>query len=252
MIGIYKITNTKNDKAYIGQSVDIDKRVKTHKRNINKIDIDTKFYRALRKYKWDNFSVEVLEECEIVDLDEREKYWIKYYDSYENGYNSTEGGDFNPSHYPELVKKRTEILLNNPEVNKKLSLKGEENPRALLTTEDVKEIRRDYKNGVSFAESYQKFQNKVSKSAFQHCWLGKTWSEIMPEVFDFRRKNNGGSSRTREEICELRLKYMLGATKEELIEEFNLTRANLNRILNLTRWKYPESIPEGYKEFITQ
>lgn len=77
MIGIYKITNTKNDKVYIGQSVDIDKRVKTHKRNISKIDIDTKFYRALRKYKWDNFSVEVLEECEVTDLDEREKYWIK-------------------------------------------------------------------------------------------------------------------------------------------------------------------------------
>jgi hypothetical protein len=42
------------------------------------------------------------------------------------------------------------------------------------------------------------------------------------------------------------------ATKEELVKEFNLTRANLNRILNLTRWKYPESIPEGYEEFITQ
>lgn len=252
MIGIYKITNNANNKVYIGQSVNIDKRVATHKRNIEKDEIDTKFYRTLRKHGWENFSVEVIEECEIVELDGREKYWIKYYNSYKNGYNSTEGGDFNPSHYPELVEKRTQTLLNNPEVNKKLSLKGEDNPRALLTTEDVIEIRKDYKNGVSFADSYQKFQDKITKSAFQYCWLGKTWTEIMPEVFEVKRKNNGGSSRTREEIWQLRLKYMLGATKEELVKEFNLTRANLNRILNLTRWKYPESIPEGYEEFITQ
>ena len=54
---------------------------------------DTKFYRAIRKYGEENFYIELLETVPIQDLNEREKYWINYYDSYNNGYNSTLGGD---------------------------------------------------------------------------------------------------------------------------------------------------------------
>ena len=55
------------------------------------------FYKAIRKYGIENFSFEVLEECTAEELDEKEKYWIKYYNTYigwENcqGYNMTIGG----------------------------------------------------------------------------------------------------------------------------------------------------------------
>ena len=48
----------------------------------------------MRKYGIENFSIEKIEDCANSDLNNREKYWIKYYDSFgENGYNLTVGGD---------------------------------------------------------------------------------------------------------------------------------------------------------------
>lgn len=48
--------------------------------------------RAIHKYGKNNFYIELLEECPISQLNEREQYWISYYDSYHNGYNLTLGG----------------------------------------------------------------------------------------------------------------------------------------------------------------
>jgi hypothetical protein len=49
----------------------------------------------MRKYGIDNFLFEVVEECSLEELNNREKYWIKYYDSHNplNGYNLTDGGN---------------------------------------------------------------------------------------------------------------------------------------------------------------
>lgn len=90
---IYIIKNKINNKVYIGQTTQtINIRFTNHKM-ASRTGEDTKFYRAIRKYGENNFYIELLEEVEIKNLNEREKYWIKYYDSYYNGYNSTLGGD---------------------------------------------------------------------------------------------------------------------------------------------------------------
>ena len=56
---------------------------------------DTKFGKAIKKYGWDNFTHEIIETNiqTLEDAKEREIYWIDYFDSYKNGYNSTIGGD---------------------------------------------------------------------------------------------------------------------------------------------------------------
>ena len=46
----------------------------------------------MRKYGIENFTFSVIEECSQEQLNEREIYWIEYYDTYKNGYNSTLGG----------------------------------------------------------------------------------------------------------------------------------------------------------------
>ena len=84
--GIYKIQNKINNKCYIGQSINIDRRWKEHKRKY--YFEDTKFYRAIRKYGLENFEFSIIEECSPEDLDERENYWIVYYNTIEEGYNS--------------------------------------------------------------------------------------------------------------------------------------------------------------------
>jgi hypothetical protein len=49
--------------------------------------------RAIRKYGIDNFSFNIIEECKQNQLNERERYWIAYYNTFYDGYNQTLGGD---------------------------------------------------------------------------------------------------------------------------------------------------------------
>ena len=96
MIGIYKIENLINHHCYIGQSVDIESRWKDECNdafNPNSGAYDYPLSRAFRKYGIKNFSFEVLEECNRSELNTQERYWIKYYNSFFNGYNQTLGGD---------------------------------------------------------------------------------------------------------------------------------------------------------------
>lgn len=93
MVGIYKITNKLNNKCYIGQSVDIQQRWSKHLSTFNgEHTPDYKIYRAFKKYGLQNFTFEIIEECEQQQLDEREIYWINFYDSFEKGYNMSLGG----------------------------------------------------------------------------------------------------------------------------------------------------------------
>lgn len=94
--GIYKIENLINGHVYIGQAVDITRRWTTEKRDAfceTSPSYEYPISRAFRKYGLDNFSFEILEECLIADLNNRERYWIKYYNSFFDGYNQTLGGD---------------------------------------------------------------------------------------------------------------------------------------------------------------
>ena len=95
---IYKITNTLNNKVYIGQTVKtVEKRFQQHKNNSNKEYFSQIIlYKAFNKYGIENFICEQIEEVPNELLDEREKYWIKFYDSYFDGYNSTLGGRATP------------------------------------------------------------------------------------------------------------------------------------------------------------
>lgn len=85
MIGIYKITNQLNGKVYIGQSNDIKRRWAEHRRKMN--SKDTLLYQAMREFGIKNFSFEVVEECELTALNEKEKFYIQKYDALANGYN---------------------------------------------------------------------------------------------------------------------------------------------------------------------
>lgn len=83
MIGIYKISG----KSYIGQSIHIFTRWKEHARHIR----EEKELNGT-PLELENLTFEVLELCSIGELDDREIYWIEYYNSYNNGFNKTLGG----------------------------------------------------------------------------------------------------------------------------------------------------------------
>lgn len=92
MIGIYKITNKLNGKSYIGQSIDIKRRWAQHKANIG--SFKNPLYLDFEKYGLENFDFEVIENCEKDELDSKEIFYISKFDSFNNGYNLTTGGQF--------------------------------------------------------------------------------------------------------------------------------------------------------------
>lgn len=115
--GIYKITNKINGHAYIGQSIDITTRWNHHK-NFNSSMSHYPLYQAFKKYGIDNFLFEIIEECSKEQLDEKEIYYIEYYNSYRDGYNQTTGGqEGNSNNCIKISKEDIEIiydlLINN-------------------------------------------------------------------------------------------------------------------------------------------
>lgn len=86
--GIYKITNLKNGMCYVGQSVDIAERWRQHiKRGVGaEAPTRNKLYPAMLAIGVENFTFEVIEECERSKLDEREDYWQNYFHAKDFGY----------------------------------------------------------------------------------------------------------------------------------------------------------------------
>jgi group I intron endonuclease len=92
--GIYKITNLTNGMAYIGQSRNIKDRWADHIKVGLGADTVTrnKLYPAMLSTGVENFTFEILEICSAEELNEREKFYIDFYDTVNYGYNVTKGG----------------------------------------------------------------------------------------------------------------------------------------------------------------
>ena len=91
--GIYKITNKKNNMCYIGQAANVADRWKQHAKCGLGIDTpaQNKLYKAMMLDGLTNFTFELLEACPRPELNEKERFYINLYQSYEFGYNSNKG-----------------------------------------------------------------------------------------------------------------------------------------------------------------
>lgn len=156
---------------YIGLTSNLKRRHSDHlnaSRNPKNRDYNLPIHRALRKYGEENFELNILED-DIEDkekLKEKEIYWIKFYNTYENRqhYNETPGGD--------LPGKNT-------------IHRGEDHGRAVLTEEEVIYCRKAYQEGQRSRNVYnEKFSEKMSYSGFLRMWHGDSWKHVMPEVFE--------------------------------------------------------------------
>ena len=157
-IGIYKITNP-NGRIYIGQSTNIEHRWKKYKYESNRLI--HKLYNSFQKYGYENHIFEIIEECPVEQLNERERYWQDYYNVLEEGLNlcltntSTKSGYFSEEHKKKISnsnkgKKRSQEFSQN------LSnvLKGKER------TEDFKQKISQLRNRKSHNDAILKAKSK--------------------------------------------------------------------------------------------
>lgn len=95
VIGIYKITEISTGRCYIGQSKNIKDRLREHMKCGLGIDTPNgnKLYQAMLDSSIEDFTFELIEECCAKDLDEKERYFISLYQSYDYGFNSNRGNN---------------------------------------------------------------------------------------------------------------------------------------------------------------
>lgn len=229
MVGIYAFKNNFNNKYYIGKSINIHKRYLQHKSDFKKKD--TKFYRAIRKYGFENFSFLILEECKKGNLNEREKYWIKHYNSYYDGYNSTTGGENN--------------YIQSIEANLKHS--GENHVLSVLTENDVFNIREYRLKGRKRLEVYDLYKDKISLKGFQHIWQGDRWKHIHYDIYDKIKKTKQQKPLNSDDIVyNVRLDFMNGLSKKEIIDKYSIERRTIERWLKLETRTNINTIPKDY------
>ncbi len=112
---IYKITNKENGSIYIGCTINsLEKRFGEHLSRCFTSEYKSKLYNSMKKYGQENFTIELIEECDLNIIYETEKKYIEQYDSYNNGLNSTIGGEgcLGYTHSPEKKVKISESLKN--------------------------------------------------------------------------------------------------------------------------------------------
>ena len=127
---IYKITNKINSKVYIGQTCrDLQTRWREHKSKAN-CEHNNHLYNAMTKYGVENFVIELIEEVQTDFLDEKEIYWIAFYDSNNPkiGYNLTIGGQGKKNYRTDKIRELWDCgksigeILGSAKANYKLAL----------------------------------------------------------------------------------------------------------------------------------
>jgi len=213
---IYKIINIKNGLIYIGCTIySLEKRFKEHIYRCFKTDYNSKLYNSMKIYGQENFTIEIIEECDLSAMYEREKEYIKNYDSYNNGLNSTFGGEgcLGYTHSPEIREKISENL------KKGNSHKGK---------------TYDELYGDNAADEREKRRISVKKS-----WESMSEKEKEQRISNIRLVSQETNSKYGVELIrELKNKINNGAKFKEIKEQYPQIKDWLYYSLkNNQRWK---------------
>lgn len=177
MTGIYAIKNMVNGMMYIGQSICVNKRIINHKSDLmhNRFHNDH-LQKSYNKYGIDNFIFGVIEICNKEQLNERERYWISFFNSNKRnvGYNVEDGGSRNKSISKETRDKISKTLKGfkiSEETRKKLSIAL----RGMVKSEEWRKNIRKSRIGKTHSEEAKKNMSlaKIGKFYPNRCCFKK-------------------------------------------------------------------------------
>jgi group I intron endonuclease len=214
---IYKITNLSNGLNYIGCTIGtVEERFKTHIYRCYNQRYNTKLYNSIRKYGKENFIVTLIEECDVEYMYDREKHYIEKYDTFNNGLNSTIGGEgclgYTHSEYirkkisesvkegnshkgktydslygenadaeklkrKTSVKKRWDSLSEEDKSNRMKKTIEKARSNSKVGIETVKEIKEEIKKGLTNKELKEKYPG-IEYTLFSQLRHNRRWKNI--------------------------------------------------------------------------
>lgn len=251
MKGIYAIKNKINGKMYIGMTTDFKDRIEKHLWALrNNKHHSIKLQRAFNKYGEDNFDYYVLEEMKEStsnQLAEKERDYIKKYDTYNNGYNCSLGGEGHEGYTP------------NPEVIRKLIIRNKTTKPMLgkhLSQKSKDKISKANKGkgngfyGKKHSEENKKKISEHSKKLWQEHYeeykerlvnLNKSERRRKEVSEQMRGNHNQKSKVTEKDVIEIRKRYDNGERPRFILIDYpQLSKSGLKKICRRETWKYLE------------
>lgn len=262
MQGIYSITNTVNNKRYIGMSVDVEKRWIKHRSKLNNnVHHSAKLQNAWNKYGKNAFIFDLLycvDDRHTPALAATEKYFIKLYDSHNHGYNCSDGGESFPNFtVPEETRRKISESEKGKVVSAESRKKMSEANKGKIISEEVKAKISDALKGKEFSEETRK---KIADSKRGRFYSEETRRKIgeasRGRIFNAKTRkrlseissgeNNQFSKVTTSQAIDMRMRYLKKEQPKYIIKDYPfLDDHTVRRICTGRAWKHiPNTIVE--------
>lgn len=248
---IYKITNIVNNKIYIGQTDNLERRKREHKAELIRGKHSNGYLQNSFNYHGiDNFSIEIIGEYPVADLDEKEREWIKHYNSCDKnaGYNFTPGGgSLRGSENPFYGEKHTVETRKKMSNSRKGKYTGENNHFSRMDfrgakngfygkkhTDEIKREMSKQRKGL-FAGSKNYFYGKSFKGE-EHPMYGEKHTD---ESINKMRKNAPNKKINENDVKDI-INRLLNTDVNitELAGEYGVTKTTISGIKNNRKFKY--------------
>lgn len=233
--GIYCIENKVNNKVYVGQSINVHKRINMHK-YLLRTGTHSNIYlqRSFDKHGKESFDFRVVKLCDVDKLNSLESRYIKMFNSIygQEGYNLTTGGDSNYSHSGTTklkmrVASRERWSDNSQVINASMG-------KSTMTIDTIKRIKTMLYNDMTVKEV--SLSCGVSENKVHRIYRLETFSYVLPELNGYL-SNREHALETREARSMLRM-YRDGNTYQSIADEHNVHIRTVMRVIKKHKSKF--------------
>lgn len=238
--GIYKITNKCLNKSYIGQSRNIENRIKQHFNKLGNYNGNNKFYKILNEYpNINDWCYEILEECERKELNNKEIYWINYFNSCDEGFNSNYGGNqvMKDMHHTEEAKRKISLHNSKAGAWKKGHIPWN---KGIPMSEETKQKMIKSRTGIKHTEETKKRISEIMKE--KAYFKGKHLYEETRIKISNTLKGRKNKPHTEEAKQKISLKNSGKKHTDESKKKMREAKLGTKKV-----WNDPNDHSKGYK-----
>lgn len=245
--GIYAIKNKMNNKMYIGQSVNVNKRKSYHLWLLrNNSHFNPKLQNAFNKYGEENFEFVILEKCNKEELDDKEIEYISRYNTTNNGYNICEGGG---GSLGRTLSEETKQKISNANIGRKQDeIAKKRKSKAMKELWKTAEYRKKMKQrpkpkpwnkGRRLTEEEKKHLSEKLKGR-------RITEEHKKKLHELYKGEKSLTAKlTEQQVIEIRLRFLKGEKQCDIKKDYQVSAQTIYDIVRNRRWRH---IPNTIKE----